>query len=215
MALEKLKITNTDSKEEFEVLFNPAEYTFESSSKWEEKKGNRRPPELQYTGGERKKLSMDLFFDTYETKQDVRQYTAKFAQLLVVTTNNGNNGKRPPVVQLSWGPANPDSGFPFVCVLASLKQQFVLFASNGTPVRAKLSVSFTEFSPPIKDEQKDPRKGSSPAQTYSVKARDTLAGIANTVWQDPTQWRLIASQNDIDNPRILTPGTVLVIPAVQ
>ena len=215
MALEKLKITNTDSNDEFEVLFNPSEYTFESSSKWEEQKGNRRPPELQYTGGERKKLSMDLFVDTYETSQDVRQYTAKFAQLLVVTTDNGNSGKRPPVVQLSWGPANPDSGFPFVCVLASLKQQFVLFASDGTPVRAKLSVQFTEFSLPVQDEQKDPRRGSSPAQTYTVRARDTLAGISNSVWQDPTQWRLIAEQNSIDNPRILTPGTTLVIPTVQ
>jgi LysM repeat protein len=215
MPLEKLKITNTDSNAEFEVLFNPSEYTFESSSKWEEQKGNRRPPELQYTGGERKKLSMDLFFDTYETLKDVRQFTAQFAQLLVVTTDNGNNGKRPPVVQLSWGPANPDSGFPFVCVLASLKQNFVLFASDGTPVRAKLSVSFTEFALPVQDEQKAPRRGSSPAQTYTVRAHDTLNGITSAVWQDPTNWRLIAEQNDIDNPRILTPGTTLVIPAVQ
>lgn len=215
MALEKLNITNTDSGDQFEVLFNPTEYTFESSSKWEEQKGNRRPPELQYTGSERKKLSMDLFLDTYETLQDVRQYTAKFAQLLVVTTDNGNNGKRPPVVQLSWGPANPDSGFPFTCVLASLKQQFVLFASDGTPVRAKLSVQFTEFSLPAQDEQQNPRRGSSPAQTYTVRAGDTLAGITNAVWQDPTNWRLIAEQNDIDNPRVLTAGTVLVIPAVQ
>ena len=158
---------------------------------------------------------MDLFFDTYETLQDVRQYTAEFAQLLVVTTDNGNNGKRPPVVQLSWGPANPDSGFPFTCVLASLKQQFVLFASDGTPVRAKLSVQFTEFSLPVTDEQQNPRRGSSPAQTYTARAGDTLAGITNAVWQDPTNWRLIAEQNNIDNPRVLTAGTVLVIPAVQ
>ncbi len=215
MALEKLKIKNTDSGEEFEVLFNPTEYSIEDGSKWEEQKGNRRRPELQYTGGERKKLTMDLFFDTYEAKQDVRQHTSKFAKLLVVTTNDGHNGKMPPVVQLSWGPADPDTGFPFIGVLESLKQQFVLFASDGTPVRAKLSVSFKEFRLPAEEEQREPRRSSFPAQTYTVKAGDTLSGIAGTVWQDPSKWRIIALQNEIDNPRVLEPGAVLIIPAIS
>ena len=214
MPLEKMKIKNTDSNEEFEVLFNPTEYSLEDASKWQDQQGNRRRPELQYTGGERKKLTMDLFFDTYEARQDVRQYTAKFAKLLSVTTNDGNNGKRPPVVELSWGPADPDTGFPFVGVLESLKQQFVLFASDGTPVRAKLSVSFKEFRLPKDEEQREPRRGSFPTQTYTVKSGDTLSGIAGAVWQDPTKWRIIADSNGIDNPRALQPGAVLVIPAI-
>src|SRR6184192_2627916 len=137
MALEPLQIQNLDNREIFYVLFNPTEYTIEDSSKWEEQEANRRNPELQYTGGDRKKLSMELFFDTYEAKEDVRQYTNKFARLLIVGINDQNSGKRPPIVQLSWGPANPDSGFPFEGVLESLKQQFVLFTPQGMPVRAK------------------------------------------------------------------------------
>jgi len=214
MALEKLQITNLDNGETFNVLFNPTEYTIEDSSKWQDQEANRRRPELQYTGGERKKLSMDLFFDTYEIKQDVRLHTGNFAKLLVVSTKDDNTGKRPPKVQLSWGPANPDSGFPFVGVLESLKQSFTLFTPEGMPVRAKLTVSFKEFALPVDELQKEPRRSSFPLQVYTVKAGDTLSGIAGVLWKDPFKWRLLAEANEIDNPRALTPAQTLIVPAI-
>jgi Contractile injection system tube protein/LysM domain len=215
MALEKLKIRNVDTGEQFDVLFNPTEYSIEDSSKWQDQQGNRRRPELQYTGGERKKLTMELFFDTYEQKQDVRTHTGKLAKLLVVSINDGNNGKRPPIVELSWGPRDPGTGdFPFVCVLESLKQQFTLFTGEGMPVRAKLSVSFKEFRLPVDELQREPRRGSFPAQNYTVKAGETLSGIAAVLWKDPFKWRLLAEANDIDDPRILMPGQLLAVPAI-
>jgi LysM repeat protein len=214
MALKKLEIENLDNGEIFEVLFNPTEYSIEDSSKWEDQKGNRRRPELQYTGGERKKLSMELFFDTYEKKEDVRQYTSKFARLLIVSINDQNTGKRPPKVRLKWGPDNPDSGFPFTCVLESLKQQFVLFTPEGMPVRAKLSVVFKEFVLPIDEMQQEPPANSFPMQTYTVKAGDTLSGIAAALLKDPFEWRVLAEANDIDNPRLLKPAQVLVVPRI-
>ena len=214
-SLNKLSIKNLDNGEEFKVLFNPTEYSFEDASKWQEQEGNRRRPELQYTGGERKKLSMELFYDTYEAKEDVRLYTGKLQQLLVVTTDGGNNGKRPPVVELSWGQAQSNVGFPFKCVLESLKQQFTLFTSNGMPVRAKVSVSFKEYELPKEEQQKEPRRSSYPAQTYTVREGDTLSGIAAAVWNNPTKWRVLADANDISNPRVLEPGRALIVPAIE
>jgi hypothetical protein len=215
MTLEKLKIKNMDNNEEFTVLFNPTEYSVEDSSKWQDQTGNRRRPELQYTGGERKRLTMELFFDTYEAGQDVRQHTGKIARLLVVTTDDRNSGKRPPIVQLTWGPENPDTGFPFVGVLETLKQQFTLFTGQGVPVRAKLSVTFKEFRLPADELQREPRRSSFPAQTYTARAGDTLSGIAAALWKDPLKWRLIAEANSIDNPRLLEPGHVLVVPPIE
>lgn len=214
-SLNKLSIKNLDNGEEFKVLFNPTEYSFEDSSKWEEQQGNRRRPELQYTGGERKRLSMELFYDTYEAKEDVRLYTGKLQQLLVVTTDGGNNGKRPPVVELSWGQAQSNVGFPFRCVLESLKQQFTLFTSDGMPVRAKVSVSFKEYELPKEEQQREPRRSSYPAQTYTVREGDTLSGIAAAVWSDPAKWRVLADANDVSNPRALRPGQALIVPAIE
>lgn len=216
--MEKLTIKNLDqSGEEFKVLFNPTEYSVEDSSKWQDQVRNRQKPELQYTGGERKKLTMDLFFDTYEQKQDVRTYTSKLARLLIPSVDT-SNGKRPPKLQLSWGPKDPDpnSGvFPFVCVLESLKQQFTLFAENGTPVRARLSCTFKEFQLTQDELQRNPQRSSFPVQAYTTKAGDTLSGIASQVWQDPSKWRLIADANEIENPRVVAPGQVLKVPALE
>jgi nucleoid-associated protein YgaU len=170
---------------------------------------------LQYTGGDRKRLSMELFYDTYETKEDVRFYTGKLSKLLAVTTDGGNNGKQPPTLQLSWGKANADLGFPFKCVLESLKQQFTLFESDGTPVRAKVSVSFKEYELPKKEQKRDNPRGSYPARTYTVREGDTLSSIAAAVWKDPLKWRKLADANNIRNPRVLTIGQSLLVPAIE
>jgi len=158
---------------------------------------------------------MELFYDTYEMKEDVRLYTGKLSQLLVVTTNNNNKGAQPPTLQLSWGKANPDLGFPFKCVLESLKQQFTLFDTDGTPVRAKVSVAFKEYELPKEEQQKAPRRGSYPEQTYTVREGETLSSIAAGLWNDPLKWRLLADANRIRNPRILKAGQSLLVPAIK
>jgi contractile injection system tube protein/LysM domain-containing protein len=215
MGIEKLLITNLDNGEKFKVLFNPTEYTFDDASKWQEFPANRHKAELQYTGGDRKRLSMELFYDTYEQKEDVRLYTGKLSRLLAVTTDDKNNGKRPPTLELSWGKANKDLGFPFKCVLESLKQQFTLFAEDGTPVRAKCSVAFKEYELPKDEQQRDNPRGSYPDQTYTVREGDTLTGIAGALWKDPAKWRKLASANSIRNPRILQAGQSLLVKAIE
>jgi nucleoid-associated protein YgaU len=50
------------------------------------------------------------------------------------------------------------------------------------------------------------------AKRRIVRRGDTLSSIAIEQYNDVTQWRAIAIANDIDNPRALTPGQVLVIP---
>ncbi len=214
--LRKLEIaTDLDGSTPFGVLFNPSEYTIEDSNKWEDQDRNKQRPELQYTGGERKKLSMELFFDSYEAGEDVRRYTRQVANLLEVDRNKD----RPPVCTIEWGdtssqPPN-DADFPFVGVLESIKQQFVLFKGDGTPVRAKLSVTFKQFRLPEDELKRKPRRGSFPAKTYAVQQGDTLSGIAARLWKRPEDWRLIAGANHIEDARRLVPGQRLVIPRIE
>src|SRR3954470_9944167 len=142
--LEKLSIHNNGADESFSVLFNPTQYSIEDASKWQEQEVAGHPGELHYTGGDRKKLTMDLFFDSYEARKDVRLYTSKIADLLI----RHREKHRPPVVTITWGQGYEDSAtadFPLTCVLQTLKQQFVLFRSDGTPVRATLTCVFVEF----------------------------------------------------------------------
>ncbi len=215
-ALQKLKIKNEDSKdkEEFEVLFNPTEYSIDDSSTWSDQDRMGQKPELQYTGGARKKLSMELFFDTHESKKDVREHTGKIAKLLEFNSD----ADRPPKVTLSWGKEPPNGvpkEFPFTAVLESLKQQFILFMSDGTPVRAKLSVSFVQFTLPEDELKKNDPRSPDRTKTYMVKTGDTLSGIAGLFYKNPRKWRYIALKNDITNPRQLEPGRMLTIPRIE
>jgi phage protein U len=214
--LKKLEIsTDVEGSEPFEVLFNPTEYSIEDANKWDDQDRNTQKPELQFTGGDRKKLTMELFFDSYEAGEDVRQYTRRVAELMDVDSNKN----RPPVCTLEWGetssqPPN-DADFPFVGVLESLKQQFVLFRNDGTPARAKLSVTFKQFRLPEDELKRNPRRGSFPAKTYTVRQGDTLSAIAARAWKRPEEWRRIARQNGIEDPRRLEPGAQLVIPRIE
>jgi nucleoid-associated protein YgaU len=218
MPLAKLKIINLDKDgESFQVRFNPTGYSIEGGNTWKEQERPRKKPELQFTGQSLKKLSMELFFDTYEQKEDVRQYTSKVARLLVPSIEDEKTkGKRPPRCRIDWGKEySGNSDFPFVGVLETLTQQFVLFDSNGTPVRAKLSVSFKEFLLPEEQEKREPTAQSFPAETYVVLQGDTLSGIAGQLWQKPQEWRRIAEANEIENPRQLSPGDELIIPPIE
>jgi|SRR6185503_2541646 len=211
--LEKLRIRNDDTHEEFSVLFNPTQYSIEDASKWQDQDRMGQQPELHYTGGDRRKLSMDLFFDTYEQRKDVRDHTSKIAGLLVFN----REVHRPPKVTISWGGA-PSGGahadFPFTCVLSTLKQQFVLFLSDGTPARATLTCVFLEFTLPEEELQRNEPSSPDHTKAYVVKEADTLSGIAGMFYRDPRLWRPIADRNDIDDPRRLTPGAVLTIPKI-
>lgn len=215
-ALRKLEIaTDIDGSSPFSVLFNPTEYTVEDSNKWDDQDRNTQKPELQFTGGDRKKLTMELFFDSYEAGEDVRQYTRRVANLLEVDPQKN----RPPVCTIEWGETSSqapnDADFPFVGVLETLKQQFVLFKHDGTPVRAKLSVAFKQFRLPEDELKRKPRRSSFPAKTYTVRQGDTMSGIAGRLWRRPEDWRLIADANEIEDPRRLQPGQRLVVPRIE
>lgn len=216
--MEKLNIENEDTGESFVVLFNPTEYSVEEANSWEEQARERQKPELQFTAQALRKVTMELFLDTYERNEDVRAHTGKLSNLMMVTTDDGNNGKRPPKIKLSWGTADPNahnSIFPFTCVLESLKQQFTLFTGDGKPVRAKLGASFKEYILPADQLNQQPQRNSFPVQTYTIRAGDTLSGIAAAVWKDPLKWRLLADANRIRNPRRIVPGETLVVPAIE
>lgn len=229
MALAKMVIRNLDTNEsvtdeKVKVLFNPTEYTVEQSNTWETQNVQGQEPRTQFTKADLKKLNMELFFDSYEEKDgseqsvDVRTYTERVARLMIVSIDEGNDGKRPPIVEVTWcdapsGLTNPD--FPFKGVLLSLRQQFILFSEQGRPVRAKLVLSFQEYLSPEEIEQRFPRRGSFPARMYTVKEGDNLAGIAQEVWKKPREWRRIALANSLFDPRALEAGTVLNIPMIE
>ncbi len=113
---------------------------------------------------------------------------------------------RPPLCEVWWGQVRLIEG-----PLTALTQDFTRFMSDGTPVRATLGLTFADASMTTTGElcSADVEKH------YNVRLGDTLQAIAAKQYGDPTLWRVIAEANDIDDPRILPPGSVLTIPALR
>ncbi len=189
------------------VLFNPSQVSIQKNVNWKsEPVSQRDTPRTQFTNGGAATLSLDLFFDTYEQGVDVRLYTAQVSALALIK----GTLHRPPICRLIWG-----IGIFFQGVLSSLEEHFTLFLPEGTPVRATLRCSFTEWVDDTAWQKLVKLESSDVVKTRIVRRGDTLSSIAAEEYYDPTLWRPIAEANKIDDPRALAPGTVLAIPTLN
>ena len=222
MTPEKLTITPRAAQmQPIAVLFNPNSYTVEKSVNWGGGLGSRgskqtqtqlNAPPLSFGGGESRRLTLELFFDVTESRNqraDVRAETNKIVALTRILRDKQN--PRPPVCEVSWGRAPTDSDFPFVGVVTNLTQRFTLFRPTGEPVRATLNVTFLEFI----ERNRDRRQTDPELTTHVVKRGDTLSHVAAQYYRNPAMWRVIAEANRIDDPRRQPAGRVLTIPKVE
>lgn len=189
------------------VEFNPTEYSLEKSIEY----GNQKipgfsSPVTQFVSGDAETLSMELFFDTYEDGEDVREkYTNKIDALLKVDgTIHG-----PPICRFVWG------SFDFKCVLQSANKQFTMFRSNGIPVRARVNVTFKGYTTPEEQSKEEKRESADKTKVRRVEEGESLWSIAAEEYQDPRQWRPIAAANGIENPRRLRPGDEVLVPSLE
>ena len=203
MALEKAVIKNLDTDEDVKVLFNPKEYIIEKKTPWREHDiQGLDSPAVEFIIGERKRLSMELFFDTSEEKTDVRQYTDKIEKLMLVNADE----HRPPLLLFSWGKLK------FKCVLEDLVQRFTMFMNDGAPIRAILKVLFKEYSSAASQMKEKPRHSSDHTKRIMLREGETLSSISAREYADPKKWREIANSNDIEDPLNVKPGTILRLP---
>lgn len=212
--LSKAKIFVVDGSrvgQAVECMFRPKEYTITKRNNWQ--KGEAKglgAPQLEFKGGGGSKLTMDLFFDTYEEGEDVRKYTKQIWDLMAIdpllrdsTTSKG----RPPMCQFTWGPV-----ISFKAVITNINQKFTMFKSDGAPVRATLSVTFQEAEQIGAFPFQNPTTASKPGYKIRfVKEGESLDWIAHEEYGDPTLWRYIADTNNIENPAKLMPGQMLSI----
>lgn len=214
MALEKLKIFVEERKDAFstvgfEVLFNPAELKLDKTARWPRVPTvGRDTAPASFTYGEPYSLSLELFFDTYETREDVIPYANNIVQLV---TARGDLG-RPPRCTMSWG---KNTFGKRKWALQSLNQRYTLFLPDGTPVRATLGCSFQEWRSSKEEALELKRSSPDVAKTRVLKRGETLAAIAAEEYNDPGLWRAIAELNGIHNPRRVAPGQVLAIPPLK
>jgi nucleoid-associated protein YgaU len=190
------------------VCFNPTEYSVEYSASFQE----AAPPGLsnpvvQFVNGNARVLTMDLLFDTFTDggRRNVLDLTRPLTHLVSIDEDL----HAPPRVKFRWGV------FEFVAVVEKISQKLTMFTSDGTPVRATLNVTFKQYRT-IAEQLENPRLNSADKTKRRVmESHDSIWLMAAREYGEPRYWRLIARHNDIDDPRRITPGTVLVLPPLD
>ncbi|KAF0224690.1 MAG: LysM domain-containing [Rhodospirillaceae bacterium] len=184
--LEKARIIVESTREEIPVMYNPTELSLNRSVVVQGEGSN-----IQFQRTNNDDLVVNLFFDTFEKKSDVRQLTNRIAALTMPSTGTGVR-KEPPVVVFTW------AGPLFTGLITKLEQKFTMFLPSGIPVRAELTVTFKS----VLTEQQDlaARGYFNCRQLWTVTENDRLYLIAQTTLGDASQWRLIADANKIYDP---------------
>jgi hypothetical protein len=213
-SLEKALIINDVTGDRVPVLFNPEEYSVNTDVNYAQAAvPGRGAPILQFVHGNMQTLEMELLIDTYEEHRDgsrvlnqagddVRTLTRKITDLL--TINPAIHA--PPPLMFTWG------SLSFFCVLAKANQRFIMFRPDGVPVRARLQVTFNEFTNLDFEAKETKRETADFSKSYVVGEGEVLSAIAGRTYDKAALWRAIALRNQIDDPRALPLGLQLSIP---
>jgi LysM repeat protein len=195
-------------------LFNPTELSFSRSNSWSASEmPGKGVPTLNYTGAQSGSLSLRLFFDTTDDGEPVTTYTERLLALMEVDpslpgTNENTNNARPPWVQFHWG-----SMHSFKAVVSSASVSYTYFSSQGTPLRATVDLTLTQYEDGKVFGPQNPTSGTPhPHRVHRVQPGETLDRIAAVHYGTPTNWRAIADLNGVEDPLALRPGLLLAIP---
>jgi hypothetical protein len=166
---------------------------------------------LGFNGGHSATFDLDLFFDTTnessESQRDVRKYTNELLKLTMLR-KDGQDILEPPLVKFTWGRLEL-----FQAVVTKVTITYVLFHANGLPARAKAKVEFKQQDDADDFvEHQNPTSRTEARKTRIVRHGDRLDLIAYQEYRNPGQWRYLAEVNNLQDPRDLRPGQILVVP---
>jgi hypothetical protein len=196
--------------------FRPKEYTFVKKNTWKEVPTTRKskkffqPPTFESSSAYT--LAMELLFDTNEANaadQDVRKVTQKLWKMMQPKDKQHDRTKisDPPWVEFRWGKT-----WSFKAVIQEMKQQFILFKPDGTPVRAKVTMTFLQAADDSEHAFQNPTSGGvQDHKVHIVKDGETIDLIAFEEYGNSNAWRHLATANNLDDPTRLQAGQRLLL----
>jgi hypothetical protein len=203
--LRNVSVSPPDPPEGIPVMFNPTEYSVTRGVSYAEiAVPGLQMPLLQFVRGEAQTLSVELFLDRTDTGESVLEDLEQIRRFVTIDEEL----HAPPVCEFQWGDVT------FQGVITSLQERYALFDENGRVLRARLTVSFKSYTPAEIQSRLLNRQSPDRTKTHVVKQGERLDLIAAAHYGDPRLWPTIAGHNGIQRPRLLTPGQVLVIPAL-
>lgn len=210
----KAKLVDAGGKS-LEFRFNPKEYSVTKAATWNRptNKGAKNSSRPEYGGPQPQSVQLELFFDDWEGEGDLSADIETLLEWLKPTDKSINSKKpQPQILHLEGGNTTPLASFKGV--LKSVSAKYTMFKSDGTPVRALVTIALEEY--PEDPKGTNPTSGSPlTRRAHVMRAGDSLHSVAYAEYDDPALWRGLALFNEIDDPLRVVPGTRLLIPTAD
>jgi nucleoid-associated protein YgaU len=116
----------------------------------------------------------------------------------------------PHVVEFNWGGQARFRG-----VVTSYSEKFTMFDEGGHIQRARVTLQLKSFQSAAAQYQAINAHSPDKTKTHVVRAGERLDMIAADAYGDPSHWPAIAAANGLTRPRVLVPGTLLIIPPLD
>jgi hypothetical protein len=194
-----------------EVPFNPKEYSISKKNSFiDEKIPGMNIPLLQFERGQSQVLKLNLLLDTQVSdkmkKEDVRE---KYIRPLETLMKVNRHTHLPPECLVVWG------SLYFRGVLQEMSKKYTLFTGDGTPVRARVDLTFLELIGMLIQKKEEPQDSPDRRKLFKMTEDSSIWQMAYEAYGDPGLWRVIARANHIDDPWHIEPGKNLIIPVLE
>ncbi|GIK28269.1 MAG: hypothetical protein IT298_15765 [Chloroflexi bacterium] len=222
--VEAAKITNLITEEVVYFQFNPTDFTISKSNTWTPRVvAGLNLPLVSFSQGGPQTITLNLQFDNAMGWRlpptgsvdpapteivDVRSFTQPLWKMaLIDTTNVDSAGKgSPPPVAFEWG------DLYFKAIIKQITEKFQLFSPEGIPIRSLVTISLQQY---IDETDVPPQVAAAMAaeqsQTTQFTEGERLDNVAAQNGGDPSDYRTVAENNNIDNPNNVPTGTTLQV----
>lgn len=222
-SLEKMTITaysdadfNTAVGKPFTVWINPATYVYKFKILYNNRQaqGSNGPsPDFNRVGCD--SVSFDLVFDATGvvpsplagvSDAPADGVAGLIAQFQALVLNMNSRIHSPNYVKLSW------AQLQFQCRMSSLNISYTLFKPDGTPLRAKASVTFLGFTSENQLAKQANKNSPDLSHLVTVAAGDTLPALCHRIYGSSLYYMGVAATNNLTDFRRLVPGSQLLFP---
>ena len=197
------------SAQPYSFMINPDSVKWQRRVEYtDEQTPDSSSPSQRYKYSPNDTLSFDIVIDCTGIVSDKRTDMAKeIAALENIVFDYNGEIHRPNFVTIRWG-----EKFVFNGVLTSFDTSYTLFKSDGDPLRAKVSLAFSQYVSPATRKKKE--KTQSPDVTHLVNVEDgmTLPQLCYKVWNDDSYCVQVAKFNGLNKFRNLRGIKQLIFP---
>ena len=222
LTFQRIDANGTAYGDPLSAHYNPTELAFAKAAQFADIAIPGLPMALtQFVRGDAETLSLDLLFDATEGGmgpggEGVTGIVHAFHQFVQIDGDK----HAPPLIRVTWGEKLPGNAYSnaaeperhFDAAVLSVGRKFTLFAPDGTPLRATVSLSLKQYVSLSRQLAAVNYRSPDHTRRHVVQVGETLPLIAHDAYGDVRKWRVIAEHNNLSDVRALAPGMVLSLP---